>query len=75
MPYQNVGDTTDPGATQLIDFSPTGLNLRGAAPHSGLLERAFPLQNDVAAFSDQDLQVIDITNRDTPMTVATLSLL
>jgi hypothetical protein len=75
VPYQNVGDAGDPGDTQLIDFSPTGLTLRGAAPHSGLLERAFPLQNDVAAFSDQDVQVIDITNRDTPMNVATLNLL
>ncbi len=74
VPYQNVRDTTAPGATQLIDFSPNGLTLRGAPPHDGLLERAFPVQNDVAAFSDQDLQVIDITNRDTPTTVATLNL-
>jgi hypothetical protein len=73
-PYQNVGDTTNPGATQLIDLSPNGLTLRGTAPHDGLLERAFPVQSDVAAFSDQGLQVIDITNRDTPTTVAMLSL-
>lgn len=75
VPYQNVGDTTDPGDTQLIDLSSTGLVLRGTAPHGGLLKRAFPVQSDVAAFSDQDLQVLDITNRDTPTTVGTLNLL
>jgi hypothetical protein len=75
VPYQNVGDPTNPGATQLIDFTQNGLTLRGTAAHNGLLERAFPVHNDVAAFSDQGLQVIDIANRDTPMTVATLSLL
>jgi uncharacterized secreted protein with C-terminal beta-propeller domain len=75
VPYQNVGNTADPGGTQLIDYAPGGLTLRGAASHTGLLLRAFPVQNDVAAFSDQYLQVMDITNRDTPATVATLNLL
>jgi hypothetical protein len=34
--------------------------------------RAFPVQNDVVAFSDESLQVLDITNRDTPTTAAEL---
>ena len=66
--------TTTPAqsATQLIDLNPTSLTLRGAAPHNGLVLRAFPVQNDVVAFSDESLQVLDITNRDTPTTAAEL---
>jgi hypothetical protein len=73
VPYQSVSMSV--GGTQLIDLGAGGLSLRGAAPHMGLLERAFPVQIDVAAFSDQNLQVIDITNRDSPATVAQLKLL
>jgi hypothetical protein len=73
VPYQSVSMSV--GGTQLIDLGAGGLSLRGVAPHMGLLERAFPVQIDVAAFSDQNLQVIDITNRDTPATVAQLKLL
>jgi hypothetical protein len=77
VPYQTVDSTstaTTPAqsATQLIDLNPTSLTLRGAAPHNGLVLRAFPVQNDVVAFSDQSLQVLDITNRDTPTTAAEL---
>jgi hypothetical protein len=77
VPYQNVdptSTTTTPAqsATQLIDLNPTSLTLRGAAPHNGLVLRAFPVQNDVVAFSDESLQVLDITNRDTPTTAAEL---
>jgi hypothetical protein len=75
VPYRNTGSTSDPGGTQLIDLGTGGLQLRGMAPHTGLIERAFPLQQDVAAFSDQDLQVLDITNRDAPATLAQLPLL
>lgn len=77
VPFQNVdptSTTTTPAqsATQLIDLNPTSLTLRGAAPHNGLILRAFPVQNDVVAFSDESLQVLDITNRDTPITAAEL---
>jgi len=77
VPYQTVDPTiatTTPAqsATQLIDLNPTSLTLRGAAPHNGLVLRAFPVQNDVVAFSDESLQVLDITNRDTPTTAAEL---
>jgi hypothetical protein len=34
--------------------------------------RAIPVQNDVVAFSDTSLQVLDITNRDLPTTAAQL---
>jgi hypothetical protein len=80
VPYQNV-DTTTPdsgtatqSATQLIDLSPTSLTLRGMAPHQGLVERAFPVQTDVVAFSTESLQVIDISNRDQPATAAQIGL-
>jgi hypothetical protein len=77
VPFQNVdptSTTTTPAqsATQLIDLNPTSLTLRGAAPHNGLVLRAFPVQNDLVAFSDESLQVLDITNRDTPTTAAEL---
>jgi hypothetical protein len=44
------------------------------APHQGLVERAFPVQNDVVAFSTESLQVIDISNRDQPTTAAQINL-
>lgn len=77
VPYQDVDPTsTDmnvaPSATQLIDLNATSLTLRGAAPHNGLVLRAFPLQSDIVAFSDESLQVLDITNRDAPVTAAEL---
>ena len=75
VPYQMDAGKEGQGSTQLIDLATAGLKLRGTAPHSGLLERAFPVRNDLAAFSDQDLQIIDITNRDTPATAAQLDLL
>jgi hypothetical protein len=82
VPYQNANPTTqDPSgtqvnqsATQLIDLGASSLTLRGMAPHQGLVERAFPVQNDVVAFSTQSLQVIDISNRDQPTTAAHISL-
>jgi hypothetical protein len=77
VPFQNVDPTsTTPtdaeSATQLIDLNPTSLALRGSAPHNGLVLRAFPVQSDVVAFSDESLQVLDITNRDMPATAAEL---
>jgi hypothetical protein len=77
VPFQNAdpqSTTTTPAqsATQLIDLNPTSLTLRGAVPHNGLVLRAFPVQNDVVAFSDESLQVLDITNRDTPASAAEL---
>jgi hypothetical protein len=76
VPYQNTDWTTYQaiGGTQLIDFGATTLTLRGMAPQQGLVERAFPVQNDLVAFSDQKLQVLDITNRDAPMAIAQLDL-
>jgi hypothetical protein len=82
VPYQNAGPTTqDAGgtqvnqsATQLIDLGASSLTLRGMAPHQGLVERAFPVQNDVVAFSTESLQVIDISNRDQPTTAAQINL-
>jgi hypothetical protein len=74
VPFQNVGDSTDPGGTQLIDLGPRALTLRGMAPHTGLVLRAFPVQEDLMAFSDEDLQVLDISNRDQPATIAQLAL-
>jgi hypothetical protein len=75
VPYQNVDPATSTATagqsdTQLIDLSPSSLTLRGMAPYNGLVLRAFPVQNDVVAFSDQSLQVLDIANRDTPTTAA-----
>jgi hypothetical protein len=89
VPYQNVSATTQDGgadggtdggtqvnqsATQLIDLGASSLTLRGMAPHQGLVERAFPVQTDVVAFSTESLQVIDISNRDQPTTAAQINL-
>jgi hypothetical protein len=76
VPYQNRDWTTYQaiGGTQLIDLGPSTLTLRGMAPQQGLVERAFPVQNDLVAFSDQKLQVLDIANRDAPAVVAQLDL-
>jgi hypothetical protein len=75
VPFQNVDratttETMGQSDTQLIELSPSSLTLRGMAPHNGLVLRAFPVQNDVVAFSDQSLQVLDIANLDVPTTAA-----
>ncbi len=74
VPFQNVDPTTtqDKSDVQLIDLGASSLTLRGMAPHDGLVERAFPVQNEVVAFSDQSLQVLDISDRDRPATAAQL---
>ena len=73
-PTQDGGAAQDPSDTQLIDLGPSSLTLRGTAPHQGLVERAFPVQNDIVAFSTESLQVLDITNRDAPVTAAQIGL-
>ena len=76
VPFQNVDPTTtqDQSDVQLIDLGASSLTLRGMAPHQGLVLRAFPVQNDVVAFSNQTLQVLDISDRDQPVTAAQLNL-
>jgi hypothetical protein len=72
---QDAGRTqANQSATQLIDLGASSLTLRGMAPHQGLVERAFPVQSDVVAFSTETLQVIDISNRDQPTTAAQIDL-
>jgi hypothetical protein len=78
VPYQNTtqddgGTQSNQSATQLIDLNPSSLTLRGMAPHEGLVERAFPVQSDIVAFSTESLQVIDIGNRDQPITAAQIN--
>ena len=72
-PTQTDATTPDQSDTQLIDLGPSSLTLRGAAPHQGFVKRAFPVQNDVVAFSDETLQVLDISNRNQPSTAAQIS--
>jgi hypothetical protein len=78
VPYQDTtqddgGTQSNQSATQLIDLNPSSLTLRGMAPHDGLVERAFPVQTDIVAFSTESLQVIDIGNRDQPVTAAQIN--
>ncbi len=79
VPFQSWDDTNYQynGGTQLIDFAGSSLTLRGFAAQAGSIERAFPLgnaQNDLVAFSNRSLQVIDASDRDNPTTVAQLDL-
>jgi hypothetical protein len=76
VPYSSWDQTnwTYTGGTQLVDFSTSGLTLRGFAPHQGTITRAFPVQDKIVALSDLSFQVLDITNRDTPSEIAGLDL-
>jgi hypothetical protein len=76
VPFSSWDPTnwTYTGGTQFVDFLPTGLVLRGFAPHEGTITRAFPVQNNIFAMSDQSLQVLDASNRDNPVQVAKLDL-
>ncbi len=76
VPYESWDDQnwTYNGGTQLIDFTPTSLTLRGFAPHAGAITRAFPVGNMLVALSDQSLQVLDPTNRDNPVEVSAIDL-
>ncbi len=75
VPFQNVNPTAtqDQSDVQLVDLGASQLTLRGMAPHQGLVKRAFPVQDDLVAFSDQTLQVLDISDRDKPATAAQLT--
>ena len=76
VPFQSWDSTnwTYAGGTQLIDLGTNALTLRGFAEHAGSIERAFPVQDKLAALSDRSLQILDATNRDQPTTVASLDL-
>ena len=57
------------GGVQLIDWSGDALVLRGLLAHPGSVQRAFPLPGQpgqLAALSDQRLQLVDATDRDAP---------
>ena len=75
VPFQNLKPTAgqDQSDVQLIDLGASSLTLRGMAPHPGLVKRAFPVKRDLVAFSDQTLQVLDISDRDQPATAAKLT--
>ena len=62
------------GGSQLIDFQPTSLTLRGFLPHAGSISRVFPIGSHLAALSDQSLQMIDASDRDHPVEMANLEL-
>jgi hypothetical protein len=76
VPFQswNSDNWSYEGGTQLIDYSASGLTLRGFADHAGSITRAFPVADKLVALSDQSLQVIDATDRDHPATVADIDL-
>jgi hypothetical protein len=76
VPFESWNDTTYAynGGTQLIDLGPTSLTLDGMASQEGFVERAFPVQNNIVAFSDQTLQVLDASDRNNPKTVAQLDM-
>jgi hypothetical protein len=64
------------GGVQLIDLGASTLALRGLLAHPGQVSRAFPLgpAGQLAALSDQRLQLVDATDRDAPRERAGLDL-
>ncbi|MHB8418774.1 MAG: beta-propeller domain-containing protein [Myxococcales bacterium] len=76
VPFQSWNSTnyTYQGGTQLIDLGANSLTLRGFAPQQGSIQRAFPVQDRIVAFSDRALQVMDATNRDSPVVTAKLDM-
>ncbi len=76
VPFQSWDYTsyTYSGGTQLIDLGAKSLTLRGLAPQQGYVQRAFPVQDKIVAFSDRSLQVLDISNRDQPTPIGKLDL-
>jgi hypothetical protein len=64
------------GGVQLVDLGRDALTLRGFLAHPGDVRRAFPLgpPGQLAALSDQLLQVIDATDRDHPAERSSLEL-
>lgn len=52
---------------QIIDYTKSGLSLRGLAPHHGQPRRAMLLPNNtLLGMSDRSVTTFDITNRDNP---------
>jgi hypothetical protein len=75
IPFQSSAQAAqDQSVTQLIDLGPSSLTLRGQASQKGFVERAFPVGSDVVAFSNESLQVLDISDRDQPTTAGQVGL-
>lgn len=63
------------GNVQLVDFDRQSLTMRGRVRQNGYTERAVPLPADkLAAVSNEVLDVLDISNRDTPRLDGSLEL-
>jgi hypothetical protein len=76
VPFQSWDSTNYvySGGTQFIDLGANSLTLRGFAPLQGDIERAFPVQDRIVAFSDRSLEVMNATDRDNPVTTASLDM-
>lgn len=59
---------------QFIDFSDTDLTARGSVTQKGSVLRGRSYSNRVFSMSDDELQVIDASNRDNPQVTANLTL-
>jgi uncharacterized secreted protein with C-terminal beta-propeller domain len=59
---------------QLIDYSTTNLNTRGWVSQKGSVLRSRSVSNRLFSVSNDELQVIDATNRDQPKVTAKLTL-
>ncbi|MBN2528107.1 MAG: beta-propeller domain-containing protein [Deltaproteobacteria bacterium] len=80
MPYSGWSYDTDgyystfESGIQLIDFTADDLTLRGAAPHMGQARRAFLNNGHLFAMSDDRVDAFDITNRDNPTLLSSVTL-
>ncbi len=79
LPY-NTSSKDDSGnysydsRLQLIDYSKTGLNARGWISQKGSVLRSRSAANRLFSVSDDELQVIDATDRDNPKITADIAL-
>lgn len=71
--YSNGNYTTD-NRLQLIDYSASDLNVRGWISQKGSVLRSRSVSNRLFSVSDNELQVIDASNRDLPKVTAKLTL-
>lgn len=62
------------GGVQLVDFTRDSLTRRGTVVHEGYIRRALLAGGRLMTLSDQRLQVLDISDRDTPVKTADVAL-
>lgn len=75
VPLRFYNGNTHFNGIQLIDYGRDGLRARGLVPNAGSVERAFVVGERVVSLSQQQIQIVDVRDRDQPRITASMNLI